>query len=94
MSKDRNGSNGHNSGTDFGLREETTAPCAARLDHGGWCVRPDKHLGACSGLPRAHGPVDNIWHRHRGQMIICGKVIGPGAVCLKQRGHGDKCTNE
>ncbi len=66
-------------------------PCAQRLDNGGWCVLDDKHQGSCEGVALQHGPKQSIWNRHKGRMIICGKVTGPATVCGKQRGHGGEC---
>lgn len=95
--------NGHNklrggtpiyvSSEDKGAREIKSPPCAKRLDNGGWCVLVDAHEGACGGLPRRFGPEDSIWHRHRGRMVICGKVTGPDAVCTMQRGHFGTCKS-
>jgi len=96
-----NGSNGHSNGhlhghvvytgEDKGERTIPPIPCALRTDDGGWCILPDKHEGSCSSIARRYGPEDSIWHRHRGQQRICGKVTGPGSVCMYQKGHGGPC---
>ena len=76
---------------DKGAREEIAKPCCKRLENGGWCTGPIDHDGACWGPARVHGPIESIWDRHRGQMVICGKVVKDPVVCLMQRGHHGAC---
>lgn len=78
-------------GVDKGAHEEIPKPCAQRTGNGGWCELSDRHSGPCYGAPRQHGPVESIWHQHKGQMKICGKVTGPATLCEMQRGHHGAC---
>jgi hypothetical protein len=85
-------SNGHSKKPiDKGLRTEEPKLCGNRLPNNGWCQLINEHDGICDGLARPHGPIDSLWHRHRGQIKVCGKVTGPATMCSKQRGHSGVC---
>jgi len=92
----QNGKNGHPNGKthfieDKGDHEARPKPCCERLDNGGWCSRIVGHDGPHDAMPRRHGPEVSIWHQHRGQKKICGKVVSPSTMCLFQRGHSGDC---
>lgn len=71
---------------DAGARHIPPPPCARRLEHGGWCALVNGHDGACEGPPRKHGPLESLWHRHRGLKVPC-----DNKRCSLTRGHVGKC---